>query len=153
MSLLPILHLPDLSWKEKVAYLAWKLHEGPATVQPGLAHRFEPGRYIREMSLPAGTVFIGRVHKVGHLLVLLRGKARLISEEGSRDYSAVDMLQTPSGFQTIAYTLTSVLAQTVHANPAELRDIEELEDEIFEAAELTLVRGKEVAMQLQERLT
>lgn len=152
--LLPILHQPDLSWAEKVAYLAWRFREAGGRVEADfeVRHIFEPGRYIREFELPGDFLFIGRVHRRGHLVELLRGRAVLITGAGNSLHSAYEIMETPPGFQTVARTLTPVVARSIHVNPRELRDVEELEDEFFEPAELTLVKGQGIQERLQRWL-
>jgi hypothetical protein len=141
---------PELSWEDKIAYLAYKISQRGG-IKPGdleIRHIFEPGRYIREFDLPADFVFIGRVHRKGHLIELLRGEAKLITPRGNSLHRAIDRMVTPAGFQTVAYTITPVLCRTIHENPFELRDIAELEDEFFEPVQPVLAKGQGVQEQL-----
>lgn len=72
----------DLTWKEKLAYLGFKFaaaSEGDSA-RVTLKHIFEPGMYIREMTIPAEMLFIGRPHLLGHRCELVSGRILLISE-------------------------------------------------------------------------
>ena len=138
----------DLPWQDKIAYLAWKLRESGKGVGPEsipLNHRFEPGRYVREMALPAGVVFIGRAHKKGHIVLLVSGTARLITCGGFTVHTGPDAMMSQPGFAMVAYTQTPVIARTIHPNPSGSRDIEALEEEFFEPAEALLSRGEQVS--------
>jgi hypothetical protein len=130
--------------------LAWKIRQvgGYQVEDFEVRHIFHPGRYVREFDLPADFIFIGRVHKKGHLVELLRGRTELITEKGTTVHNAIDRLMTVPGFQTVIHTLTPITACSIHANPNEIRDIEELEDEFFEPVAPLLMRGQGVQEQL-----
>jgi hypothetical protein len=149
-SLQPTPPRPDLPWADKIAYIAWTMRQngGYKVEDFEVRHIFQPGRYIREFELPADFLFIGRVHRKGHLVELLSGSLKLITERGSTVYSAIDRMVTAPGFQTVLRTFTPIVARCVLANPNELRDIDELEDEFFEPAETVLVRGQGIQEQL-----
>lgn len=148
-SLLPTLLLPELSWADKVAYLAWRLHSDEGITQMPLRHTFEPGRYIREIEIPAHCVFIGKVHRAGHLMVLVKGELVLITKQGSVSHRAPSMVQSWPGYQTVLYTLCPVVGQTVHENPDDSQNISQLEARIFEPVGPILARGEQVARGLQ----
>lgn len=144
------LELPDLPWTDKVAYLAWKISQNGG-IHPGeieVKHIFREGLYIREMTLPADFIFIGRVHKKGHVVELLEGSANLITAKGTNTFHAVDRINTPAGFQTVAVTLTPCLARTVHENPSNSRNVDELELAFFEPAEPMFERGAKIMQEL-----
>jgi hypothetical protein len=142
---------PELSWADKIAYLAWKINQNggvkPEDIE--VRHIFEPGRYVREFELPGNFVFIGRTHRKGHLIELLRGSAKLITTKGTTVHRAIDRMSTLPGFQTVAYTLEPCLVRSVHLNQLECRDVAELEDEYFEPVQPLLVRGQGVQEQLK----
>lgn len=140
--------MKGLTWAQKLAYLAYKLHDPKASEVCPVTHFFEHGNYIRTMFIPKGQLFIGRVHRYGHIVKLISGKAFLIEEAGKQLKEAPTEMLTKPGYQTVAYTLSDVVAQTVHPNPDELRDVQGLEDDIFESAESVMLRGKQVAEQL-----
>ena len=141
--------LPEhLSWNEKVAYLAYQFQTMAQTDCP-LMHRFEQGLYIREMRIPADTLFIGRIHRHGHVCQLLEGDVMLIHRDGIREgFHAPSQILTQPGYQMVAYALTDVRAQTVHPNPTDERDIEKLTADIFES----LHSFKELGATLHRRL-
>jgi hypothetical protein len=125
--------LPDnLTWKEKVAYLAHQFLTMEQTACP-VTHRFEQGLYILEMRIPAETLFIGRVHRHGHVCQLLEGSVILIHNEDHREaFKAPSEIMTKPRYQMVVYEVTDVLAQTIHPNPSGEHDYSVLESDIFE---------------------
>lgn len=138
-----------LSWKEKIAYLGVRLSEVPGQVECPLEHSFGHGLYIRTMRIPAHTIFLGREHLKGHEVSLLEGSVILITEDDKRQFDAVTTVLTRPGFHTVVYTLTPVVAQTVHYNCNDLRDVEALEKEIFGPIEELRALGLRVQAQLR----
>lgn len=139
--------LPEtLTWPEKVAYLAWQVSQLPQASMP-VTHQFQDGHYIREMTIPAETVFLGRMHRQGHTLELLEGEAILILPTGPVHKRAPDRLQTVPGFQAVAFTLTDVRVRSLHPDTGE-RDIAVLEDHIAESKESTLALGQSIHQRL-----
>lgn len=145
---------PEVCWADKVALLAYRLSKLPtALVEPDafeVKHRFKDIWYIREFSLPADCTFVGRTHKLGHIVKLLQGSANLLGPEGSPIYCAPAMIHTVPGYQTVAYTITPILAQSWHLNLANCRDIDELENMYFGSPQAVLERGEQLE---QEALT
>jgi len=139
--------LSGLSWDDKVSILAVKFKslESVATPPPSqLTHRFEPGFYIRTMTLPAETIVLGRKHLRGHEVRLTKGSATYITARGKMRVSAPFMIFTAPGFSMVGYIHEDSEVETWHTNPDELRDVELLESRDFAPAELTLARGQEL---------
>ena len=139
-----------LSWNDQLAYL---IAEGQTVVQDKtecpVTHHFEPGMYIREMLIPAGTWFIGRTHLKGHRCTLEAGRITHITEKGSRDLIAGDEMTTIPGYMMVLYARTDVLGRTYHPNPTESRDTDALEAEIFESLPSIIARVEHMKRQLE----
>lgn len=140
--------LPDhLTWQEKVAYLNHQFLTMEQTECP-VTHRFEQGLYIREMRIPKSTLLIGRVHRHGHVCQLLEGDVILIHREGVREgFHAPSQILTKPGYQMVLYSETDVIAQTVHPNYTDERDISKLESDIFESVESVQKLGERLHAQ------
>src|SRR5713226_7262737 len=85
-----------LSWKEKVAYVAYQLSLMPQSPTP-VEHIFATGVYIREMRILAGTLFVGRAHRFGHICQLVEGSVILINENGKVRLDAPAQVTTVPG--------------------------------------------------------
>lgn len=60
----------------------------------------------------------------------------LIHSEGHREgFHAPSQIVTEPGYQMVVYAVTDAVAQTVHPNPSDERDIAKLEADIFESPE------------------
>lgn len=146
MKCLMELDSPDfgLTFKEKLAYLGFKfaeISEGPTCP---VTHHFVPGLYIREMFIPAETLFIGRPHTFGHRCELVSGKVLLITEEAKTHLEAPAELWSKPGFMMCLYAKTDVVGRTYHPNPDERRDTEAMESEIFGSIAELVALGEQV---------
>lgn len=61
--------------------------------------------YGRQLSLPAGTVVIGKIHKHPVINVLLKGKLHVVSENGKRTVEAPCMYASEPGVKRVAYVI------------------------------------------------
>jgi len=136
-----------LKWDEKLALLTVGLLDLPQHEVP-LAHRFEEGQYIREITCPAGAIIIGRTHIHGHLCELLEGEVIHVMENERVHRHAPFSIHTTPGYQMVVFTVTPIKARTVHPNPTGSRDIETLENSIFEPAEKVTALGESIRKRL-----
>ncbi len=90
-------------------------------------HSFADGIYIREVFIPAGTLYTGKIHKQDHPRFLLQGELTIATEEGLQDYKAPCYLVTTTGTKRAGYCKKDAILVTVHANPSNTRDLEEIE--------------------------
>lgn len=135
-------NLPALSWKEKIAYLGWEFKKLKQTECP-VAHLFEGSLYIREMYIPAGTMFLGREHKIGHECQLIKGSVVIVAPEGRWRVDAPFAITTTPGYHMVLYALTDVVGRTVHPMTGQ-RNIDALEDEIFGSTDDLDLLGQEL---------
>lgn len=120
----------SLSHDQQIAYIGHRLAELPQQELP-LTHHFSPGIYLREIFMPAGTVVIGKIHKTEHFNIILAGACLIVHGDGRREeLRAPYTFVSQAGVQKVLYILEDCLWQTVHANPAEERDVELLEEQL-----------------------
>lgn len=148
--IVPLDSLPEMPWRDKLAYLAWKFSQ-MEQVQCPLTHHFEKGLYIREISIPAGTLFIGRVHRYGHHVELVSGEGILVTETARVPVKPPHSIYTAPGGQVAFYATTDVVGRTLHANFSERRDTQALEDDIFESVESLHRLGKAAEDRIEYR--
>ena len=91
--------------------------KGDSKVCP-LKHSFSDGIYVREITIPAGMVIIGKIHKHNHPNFLLKGEVVVITEEGGKEElkAPCSMISKP-GTKRILYAKTELVWTTVHLNP------------------------------------
>lgn len=96
-----------------------------------IVHRFAPGLYIREMTLPAGVLTTSMEHKTAHAFVVSKGKIEVISEnEGAVIYEAPYCGITQPGTRRMAYAVEETVWTTFHVT--EETDVETIANEILE---------------------
>ncbi len=94
-----------------------------------LVHRFTPGMYIRQITMPANTVVTTRIHKTEHPYVVSAGKCLVLVEgQGWIPIQAPHSGVTKPGTRRLLLVLEDTVWTTFHTNPDELRDIAEIED-------------------------
>jgi len=74
-----------------------------------LKNYFANGAYVREMSLPANTAVVGRIHKYETINILLEGEIIVVDELGNKKHlKAPHVFIAPAGNQKAAMTITPV---------------------------------------------
>lgn len=92
-----------------------------------VTHHFAPGVYMREMFIPKGATLTGKIHKTEHMNILSKGKLKLATEEGVRIVEASMVVKSSPGVKRAATALEDSVWITVHSNPTDERDIDEIE--------------------------
>lgn len=109
--------------------------------------RFTPGLYIREITMPAGTLVTSMVHKTRHPFVITRGKVRVISEtEGAVTYTAPHTGITEPGTRRLLHVIEETVWTTFHVT--ELTDVEAIAAEILEPSPNQLIAGDDPKLNL-----
>lgn len=96
-------------------------------VEIPVVHRFAPGLYIREITIPADTLMTGRVHKFEHFSAMVSGEMSTLIDGTIKRVSGYQPFIAPAGTKRVGYTHTPVVWVTCHHNPENLRDIEQIE--------------------------
>ena len=76
-----------------------------AQVDCPVRHYFAPGLYAREITIPAGTVLTGAVHKTENLAVLSAGRLLLVTDAGTVEVCAPHTLTVKPGQTNAALAL------------------------------------------------
>lgn len=92
-----------------------------------LEHLFQPGVYLRKITMPAGSFVVGAEHQEAHYNIILKGRCSVIAEEKVLELKAGDMFFSNAGVRKVLQMHETVEWVTVHPNPNEERDIASLE--------------------------
>lgn len=92
-----------------------------------LVHTFSDGMYVRQISIPAGTLLTGKIHKHDHPNFLLQGKVIVVTEEGEETLTAPKSMISKAGTKRALYAVTDLIWTTIHHNPTNTQDLDELE--------------------------
>lgn len=102
---------------------------------------FARGMYIREMTIPAGTLATGAVHKTDHLTMIVKGRVKIISENGEQEYTAPATIMSRAGSKKAALAIEDTVMLTMH-NTFET-DVYKLITELTDARPEELIGGSE----------
>ena len=123
--------LPDLvsagegtSLVEKVNSLQAFMLEQPQ-VKCEVFHRFAPGIYVREVSMPAGTLAIGHWQKTDHLNIMLKGRVTVLNDDGTTTELVAPTTFVGKPGRKIGYIHEDMVWQNVYATTE--TDVEKLE--------------------------
>lgn len=97
------------------------------TEQPIPEHYFAPGMYGRTLLVPAGMCIVGKTHRHAHLLMVLKGHATIASEFGVDELCAGYVGVSQPGVKRVVLAHEDTLFVTVHHNPGDTQDLEEIE--------------------------
>jgi len=104
------------------------LDVGPAACP--VKHHFAPGSYGREMTLPAGLVVVGKIHKHAHINVISKGRVQVFTEqEGVLELAAPCTFVSSPGTKRVVYVLEETVWTTVHVT--DKTDLAEIEREVI----------------------
>lgn len=134
MDLMPLDNLPTREQIQKLQETMLPMQ----TEQPEPRHFFAPGMYMRELIVPAGMLMVGKIHKHAHFLMVLKGKAEVISEFGRQMVEAGHLSVSPAGVKRVVLALEDTQFVTVHVNKNDSQDLEIIESEHIEPEVLSL---------------
>ena len=130
---------PAKSYKEKIQYIEdflLSIEDGENIVGSNkelvypdfweYKHSFGEGIYVREMRMKKGQVGFSAIHKHSYAFFLLSGVLASSKEEGVEEFIAPCYIISPQGAKRIVYAIEDCIITTVHANPTNTEDLNEL---------------------------
>lgn len=117
---------------DKLNEVAKRLLTYPQADAP-VIHRFGPGVYIRQITIPAGAFAIGRHHRHPHMNVMLTGRVTVMKPDGSLEELKAPMTFLGQPGQKVGYIHETMTWLNVFAT--EETDIEKLEEYLFEPSQ------------------
>lgn len=115
-------------------------------VECPVVHHFGPGIYIREVTLPAGTLAIGHAQRFEHLNIMLTGAVAMVGDDGQTKVLRAPMIFVGKPGRKLGYVLEACIWQNVYATDE--RDIDKLES-MFLDKSATWQAHAEAAKQLE----
>jgi hypothetical protein len=97
-----------------------------------VTHRFSPGVYCREITMPAGASCVGHRHKTRHQNIALTGMAVVTIDGVTTEIVAPFVFESAPGAQKMFQVIEDLRWLTIHANPTDTQDIVEIERMIFD---------------------
>jgi precorrin-6B methylase 1 len=92
-------------------------------------HHHCNGVYIRQMTVPQGTVLVGKVHKEENFFMLVAGDMTVMGDDGRIiRVQAPFMIVTKPGTKRVGFAHTQCIVLNIHGNPDNETDQEVLEE-------------------------
>ena len=90
-------------------------------------------QYARQLFMPAGTVCVGKLHKLPHLTFLLKGRVVVVSENGGKQEMVAPLtFVSPAGSKRAFHVLEDTLLTTVHLTKYDAEEsLPQVEDEVI----------------------
>ena len=83
--------------------------------------------YIREMRMKKGQIGVSVIQKYSYPFFVLTGNLAVTTETGIQEFiGPVYFTSPPGGAQRIVYAIEDCVITTVHANPTNTEDLDEL---------------------------
>ena len=90
-------------------------------------HSFANGIYVREMKMKKGQLGFSAIHKHSYAFFLLSGILESSKEDGIEEFIGPCYIISPQGAKRIVHSVEDCVIVTVHANPTNTENLEELE--------------------------
>jgi hypothetical protein len=108
-------------------------------------HHFSDGVYVRELFIPAGTILTSKHHLTNHTVIVSQGDIAVWSEEfGAQHISGPVTYASSAGSRRIGYAFTDTVWSTVHPNPTNTRNVEEIEARLYAERSLPTLPSADV---------
>lgn len=119
---------PGNALREKIDALeALMLREPQVEIEP--VHYFAHGLYAREITIRAGTLLTGKIHRTEHLNIVSKGRIIVWTEDGMKEVAAPFTMVSRPGTKRVGYALEDTVWTTVHATTE--TDLAKLEAELI----------------------
>jgi hypothetical protein len=115
----------DSLLSQKVEVLLSQVEKMPQ-VDVNTKHYFGPSIYIREVTMPAGAVVIGKPHRKEHMCVMLQGRMIIVDANGDKKELVAPMTFVGGAGRKVAYIIETTVFQNILATDE--TDIEVLEN-------------------------
>lgn len=104
-------------------------------------HYFAPGVWARQITIPAGVVLVGAIHKTDNLAVLSKGTILLVTDEQPVELTAPCTVMVRAGQKNAAVAVTDAVWTNFFPNPDDETEIDKLVEKFSESKACELLGG------------
>ncbi len=132
---------------DRIEGLEKRLLNEPQVELP-LHHAFAPNVYLRQITMPKGTVVIGHQHKTEHFNIVLSGRASVYMEGEMHEIVAPSIFKSSAGVRKVLFIHETMVWATIH--PTTETNLDKLEDELiiksdsFQQHEIEVAEAKRI---------
>lgn len=113
----------DMIVKEQIGTLQKLLANLPQVDMP-TRHWLINGMYGRLIFIPAGTAYVGRVHKTDHFFIILHGRSTMTTDDGPQSLEGPMILEVKAGSKRAGIAHTDCFFIAIHrTDKTNLEDI------------------------------
>lgn len=116
------------SYINKAMDIQQQISDAPQLEIP-IFNYFAPGVYMRQMDAPAGAIMVTKMHRTEHFLIILKGSATILSDDGLSYVFAPQIIRTMPGTKRVIYFHEDSSWLTNH--PTSETDLEKIEEQII----------------------
>jgi hypothetical protein len=128
----------DTALGQKVSNLLGTVNDIPL-LECKERHYFGPGLYIKEVTMPAGALIVGKVHKVEHMCIMLTGRMILVQEDGTRTEISAPATFVAKPGRKVAYIIETTVFQNIYSTDE--TNLEKLENMFIDNSKNILGEG------------
>lgn len=128
-------HGPGLA-RERILELETAMRDAAArgtfkenTDEMPLEHFFIPGCYARQLTIPKGTILVGKIHRMPCFNVVLCGEITVLTEDGVKLIKAPAFFRSEANLKRVGYAHSDTVWINVH--PTNEIDLDRLEEELI----------------------
>lgn len=94
-----------------------------------VTNHFSKDIYGREITMPKGTIVVGKIHKHSSLNILAGGEISLLTEEGTKRLKAPYVVSSKPGIKRVIYVHEDATWVTVHGTDE--TNVEKIEEQFI----------------------
>ena len=99
-------------------------------------HYFSGGMFCRNLTRPAGTLIVGKVHLKDHFFLCAKGEIIAWTENGMKTLQAGDIVESKAGTKRVTYAKTDAVGITFHKT--DKTDLDEIEAELIQPDDMAV---------------
>lgn len=92
-------------------------------------HLFGKNCYVRTITIPAGTLIVGKIHKFETIHIISKGDITFLSHDGAKRVQAPYFVVGTPGVKRVGLAHTETVWTTVHGT--EKTNVEDIEEEVI----------------------
>lgn len=106
-----------------------------------IKHYFAPGMWARQITIPAGVVLVGAIHKTDNLAILSKGTILLVTDDQPIELTAPCTVLVKAGQKNAAVAIEEAVWTNFFPNPTNETNIDKLVEEFSESKACELIGG------------
>jgi len=128
--------MPDPGVREEIFDIERRMNEAISVsdveeidVQENVRHIFAPGVYAREMTIKAGEMVIGKIHKTEHINIISKGDISVKTQFGMNRYKGPCTFVSQIGTKRVVFAHEDTIWTTIH--PTQETELEKIEEHVI----------------------